>query len=283
VYVGGTFYDSGISQNVASVIKYNSSGTLQWTRYFAEAAGSSFGGIGIDSSDNIYIGYAAANYGYVVKYNSSGSYQWGVRTDTNSFYGGKLAVDSSGNSYLAGTTYTSRYVPFIMKINSSGTRQWERQLDPGLTSSLDDVAVDGSSNVYITSYYYSGGVRSNIAFFAKYNSSGTIQWQRSFDSVNGEKDYRISVSSAGVIYINGNSDYIDNLFLKLPTDGSKTGNYTINGTVFTYAATGYTSSTPTLGLSARTPTYNGALSSLTESTPTFTDGNRSYSITKQII
>jgi len=98
-----------------------------------------------------------------------------------------------------------------------------------------------------------------------------------------DKDFVISVSSDGVIYINGNSDAARHLVLKLPTDGSKTGNYTINGTVFTYAASTWTGSTPALGLSARTPTYNGALSGLSHSTSSLTDGSRSYSITKQTI
>jgi hypothetical protein len=194
-----------------------------------------------------------------------------------------LAVDSSGNSYLYGNTYTSRYVPLIMKINSSGVRQWERQLDAGATAGPTGVAVDSSGNVYITAYYYSGDARSNIPIIAKYNSSGTIQWQRSFDSAYDDKDFVISVSSAGVIYINGNSDAARHLFLKLPTDGSKTGNYTINGYVFTYAASTWTGSTSALGLSARTPPYNGALSGLSHSTSSLTDGSRGYSITKQVI
>jgi hypothetical protein len=285
VYVGATFYDSGISQSVASVIKYNTSGTLQWTRYFAEAAGSSFGGIGIDSSNNLYISYGSSNYGYVVKYDSSGSYQWGVRTDSN-FYSTKSTTDTSGNTYMYGTNYSAYQRPTIMKINSSGVKQWERELSAGTASSADDVAVDGSGNVYFTSYYYTGGSRSNLPVIAKYNTSGTIQWQRSFDSAQDDKDFKISVSSAGVIYINGTSDAAGsngNILLKLPTDGSKTGTYTINGNSFSYTASSWTSSTTSIGLSSRTPPYNGALSSLTESTPTFTDGNRGYSITKQVI
>ena len=90
VYVtGGT--KGGLDGNTSAgntdlfVVKYNSSGTKQWTKQLGTSGRDSANGVATDSSGNVYVtGYTSGgldgtNAGgydlYVVKYNSSGTKQ----------------------------------------------------------------------------------------------------------------------------------------------------------------------------------------------------------------
>ena len=69
------------------MLKYNSSGTKQWTKQFGSSGRDSANAIAMDSSGNLYVAgmtfggldwntNSGANDFFVVKYNSSGTKQW---------------------------------------------------------------------------------------------------------------------------------------------------------------------------------------------------------------
>jgi Beta-propeller repeat len=166
-----------------------------------------------DSSGNVYVvGYsndAATNYarGLLVKFNSSGALQWQkLLTGTNYLYFYNLAIDSSNNIYVTGYgQIASIYYIVIVKYNSSGALLWQRSLGPVYNSSPPNgIALDSSGNVYIAASSQSGAI--NRAVVAKYDSSGTIQWQRELYSLSGSTPpygLRICVDSSGNSYVGG--------------------------------------------------------------------------------
>ena len=184
------------------VLKYNTSGTLQWKQVLGGSNhDNGLGGIALDSSGNIYIGNTTRSSGsgnyaiHTAKLNSSGTVQW-QRTLSGSgidFNEAGIAVDSSGNAYITGATNSTGAGGFdavIAKYNSSGTLQWQRTLGAGSNDhSYGEPAVDSSGNFYIVGYTASGGAGGNDILIAKYNSSGAIQWQRTLGGSNTDMGY----------------------------------------------------------------------------------------------
>ena len=68
---------------------------------------------------------------------------------------------------------------FTAKFNSSGTIQWQRTLDGSTQHDRGTgIAVDSSGNVYIAGFGAWTSGKSYEILIAKYNSSGTLQYQR---------------------------------------------------------------------------------------------------------
>ena len=69
--------------------------------------------------------------------------------------------------------------------------------------------------------------------FAKYNSSGVIQWQRFFGGSDNDEGIGVSVDNSGHFYVTGNTvstetlstSRTDGFAVKLPDDGTGTGTY----------------------------------------------------------
>ena len=243
--------------------KFNSSGTQQWARGLGKSEFSPAGrSVALDSSGNVYIcGFSEDNGSpdfVIAKYNNSGTIQWQRRLGGGGDDEGlSIAVDSSANVYVCGKSGTGSSVDIILaKYNTSGTIQWQRKLDAG--SETQDfaysIAVSSSGNVYICGQTPSGG-QDNL-FLAKYDTSGTIQFQRRLGNASQPSiGYSVAVDSTENVYVCGYTSVAggnDFLFAKLPGDGSDTGTYTVGGYSFTYAAATLTATTASLTDAAAT-------------------------------
>ena len=167
VYIVGSTPTS-TSNNQAILVKYNSSGALQWQVGLSTATGQSqYEGIAIDSSDNIFVtGFAQAsaiNYGVVAKYNTSGVIQWKKQIGDSG--GGitnltDVTLDSSGNIYTTGPG------EYILKYDTNGSLQWQRTLAAtSYTINLYSIARDSSDNLVVGGYITSAGNVNQILMF----------------------------------------------------------------------------------------------------------------------
>ena len=226
------------------IAKYNSSGTLQWDRTLGAYYSDYFYGVAVDSSDNIIcVGYTnsdgAGGYdGLIAKYNSSGTLQWD-RTlgdwGTEFFYG--VAVDSSDNIICVGQTNSDGagdYDGLIAKYNSSGTLQWDRTLGGGDTEYFQAIAVDSADNYVCAGHTRSDGAGVEDGLIAKYNSSGTLQWDRTLGGGNSDYFYGVTVDSsdniicAGITSSDGAGEY-DAMTFRIISDGTLTGTHGVFG------------------------------------------------------
>lgn len=181
VYVVGTLYGNSLISGV--LIKYNSSGVLQWQvgLYKSTTSGSAYYGIVIDSSNNIFVcGIIDGDleYGDIVKYNSSGVIQWKRQIGTNIITPNLsgITVDSLGNIYTVGADQNFSY---IIKYNNNGIIQWQRSFSGSVSVQLNSIIVDSLDNLLITGYIEDNPkqlimlkVPSNGAPIGTYSASG---------------------------------------------------------------------------------------------------------------
>lgn len=233
VYVAGNTW-GGLDGNINAgggdmfLVKYNSSGTKQWTKQLGTTLNDSVTGVVTDSSDNVYVVGGTdggldgnTNAGgadmVLIKYNSSGTKQWTKQLGTiANDSANAVVIDSFGNVYVAGetkggldgNTNMGGYDTVIVKYNSSGTKQWANQLGTALDDFGTSVVVDSIGNVYIAGGTY-GGLDGNIntggvdMFFVKYNSSGIKQWTKQLGTTMFDFGRGIGTDSSGNVYVSG--------------------------------------------------------------------------------
>jgi hypothetical protein len=195
------------------VMKVDTDGVLQWTQQLGTAGSDGPCGLGLDGSGHVYVagtttrsfpGFTVSGGSdvYVVKLDSSGARQWIQQLGTASGDGADaVAVDASGNVYVAGTTSGSFpgstnagwTDPFVMKIGSDGTPQWVRQWGGVTNDFVNGVAVDGEGNVYAVGElgYPAGG------YVAKFDSAGT----QLFVKPLGTRNTAVATGGNGEVYL----------------------------------------------------------------------------------
>jgi hypothetical protein len=231
VYIAGYTYGNlvgGTSGSTADLFlaKYDSAGTQQWVTQFgaADTASTTDGdyfvsGIAVDAADNVLItgtvfDSVTAEDVYIVKYDSAGTQQWIEQFDHNgsSDNGGGIAVDGSGNAYVACTTQDTAGAMniYLRKYSAGGTYLADTPTfgANGIDDVANGVAVDGSGNVYVTGYT-DGNLGSNLSsggkdmYLLKYNSSLVDQWVRQLGTGQDDVAYGIVANSAGDTFLAG--------------------------------------------------------------------------------
>jgi hypothetical protein len=292
-------YYSPTSGTFIQLAKYDSSGTIQWKKQISSAGNSDAAySIALDSSGNIYICGSGVVSGQtallIVKCDSTGSNVW-QRTIDNSpdyfSYGQSVTVDSSGNVYVCGSVNFSGNSWILAKYNSSGTIQWQRVLTTsGVDLDASSIILDSSSNIYVCGTS-AGFSQPRYIQIAKYDSSGSISWQRKLSNsstTDVSYGFSIKLDNSGNFCVLGYfgqfstiPNYYKFLFAKLPTSGALTGTYTVGGIPFTYAASSQTDVSS--GFNEAAYTLTTATSSLTDEASTLTDAASSLTSTVKYI
>lgn len=194
----GKYHDSN-----AFVVKCDSYGVPTWQRVISGTghSGSSAGteqanAVAVDSADNIYVlgrsnssGLTAGNYDmFLMRYNPSGLLLWQKKIGgTSSESAGSIAIDSSDNIYVTGSSSSTADSDqgFVAKLNGAGQIVWQNRLGadrstgsaPGaaagtVSESGSDITVHGS-NIYVAGYIYDNGKTYQNQLIAKLPADGT--------------------------------------------------------------------------------------------------------------
>lgn len=249
------------------LVKLNGvSGSISWSRvitdnlYNLKAAGVSCVGTDIMVSGHRFNG---TNYEPAVfKLDSTGDLIWQKLINTlQSYdaYAGQIATDVYGNIYVA-TSYslvvanfndvTNQTAATLIKLNSQGDVQWTRRIGPGPCDSASlSLSVDDLGDVYLaaTTLVFGPGATSNFEGFqtasnkivlARYNTQGTVIWQRYLDApglwenINYDSDsikgnlmavradrLLLAGTSISATIIGGPQGSLDSFVVQLPTSG----------------------------------------------------------------
>jgi hypothetical protein len=232
-------------------------GTLYYSTYLG-GNGADFGqGIAVDSSGNAYVtgatqspnfpvtagtlqpNIAGSQNAFVTKVNATGealvysTYLGGSATDV----GQSIQVDSSGDAYVAGYTFSTNFplVGPFQKVIGGGSDAFVAEINPAgsaltfstyLGGSGNDyaygLALDGSKNIYLTGStgstnfpIVSGAFQpalkgSSNAFVSKLNPAGSSLLYSTYLGGSGNDQGKgIAVTSAGVAFVTGSTNSTD--------------------------------------------------------------------------
>jgi len=220
-YFTGSTY-AGANMDVLTV-KYDSQGVVQWAvRYDGGSADCGYA-VAVDASGNVYVAgqswtqtmFGEQGYVLVVKYNASGVEQWATRYVGGVLSGGfTLAVDGSGNAYVAGEYYAldDSHIMMTLKLNTAGAIQWINGAFHGYDyeeSSVYDLALDGSGNAYVTGLLFKPHELDYFDYMTvKYSPSGATLWNRAYDSGGFDVAYDVAVDDSGNVHVAGTSGVV---------------------------------------------------------------------------
>lgn len=209
---GSTIISSaGVNDADMFIIKYSSSGALQWAHDIGGITTSQMDighALSIDNANNIYI---------------AGIFSGGV-------------VDFDPSTTATANLNTATGSAFIAKYNSSGAYQWAKNIGGSGNIYPLSSSVDGSGNFYITGYFADtcdfdpSGTTTNLlspngisVFFAKYSTAGNIVWANAISNTGSyQMGECIFTDASGNVYLSGQFDWTADF------DPSSTGTATLS-------------------------------------------------------
>ncbi|MDP4266007.1 MAG: SBBP repeat-containing protein [Bacteroidota bacterium] len=248
---GSTTLKSISGSNDIFIVKYDTNGNLLWAKREGGTDDDYVSSVAVDVSGNIYVAgsfvssiitfgsttLTNTNVGnndfFLAKYDSNGNVLWAKNAEGYSA-ASSVAVDVSGNAYLAGRFYCHTlkigsifltnvdsnytYDIFVAKYDANGNVLWAKSAGGNGADYVNSIAVDALGNTYITGIFDSTSTKVNFGsiklinsgnrdiFVAKYDANGNTLWAKSVAGVKTRSDNEsnsIAVDATGNIYIAG--------------------------------------------------------------------------------
>ena len=211
----------GAGIGIISIAAADSPPVEQWVQRFSlPDSDSRASAIAVDGSGNAYVTGSTWNHAIgqpvtgdivTIKYSSSGAWQW---TKTYNHTGSRIdqaqaiAVDSTGNAYVAGYGWGSGSNDFItIKYGTDGTELWVRTYDNSNRSAeAMALALDGRGNPVVTGYGNNAAGNSDY-ITVKYSADGTQLWEARYDGTGNGTDEAnaIAIDPDGNACVTGSS------------------------------------------------------------------------------
>jgi hypothetical protein len=234
VYLAG-YTNVGLDGNTQAgiqdlfVTKFDPAGNHHTWQLGAAGAETYGKGVAVDSSGNVYV--AGYTYGgldgntksgiydlFVTQYDPAGNHHtWQLGAAGANTYGTGVALDASGNVYVAGytngaldgNTRTGDYDFLVTKYDPAGNHHTWQLGAAGAYTNATGVALDVDGNVYVAGYTY-GGLDGNTqagaadAFITKYDPAGSHVTSQ-LGVAGGSYTYAtgIALDASGHVYVAG--------------------------------------------------------------------------------
>ena len=210
IYVTGYSYNGGNLEDVV-LLKYNSSGDLEWSDVWGGTGYQRGYDVIVDSSGYVYLtGYInlVMNDILILKYNNSGDFEgYKIFGPSNNDQGRGIALDSSGDLYITGyTNVTGNFNIILVKYDSDLTFQWFEQWGGTITDDGYGIAIDTNNSIYIGGFTTLENLDVHVALL-KYDSLGNYQWNYTWNATSDsnirERCRNIALDSSNNIYLVG--------------------------------------------------------------------------------
>ena len=226
VYVCVYQYDAHGNLTACSVVKFDSSGKLQFQKSLGWSKTTYGQSVAVGPDGSVYV----CGYTYIVEHNStydcliakldsSGALQWEKKfhdpnvgsPDVRSNQGRSVAVGPDGSVYVCGSSETSSFwgstnpnsKVLIAKFDSSGVLQWQKYLGGSKSEWGVAVAVGPDGSVHVCGYTNSYGAGGTDILIAKLNSSGSVQWQKTIGEGYADQGFSVAIGPDGSVYVCG--------------------------------------------------------------------------------
>jgi len=243
--VAGWTYSFGSGYyNDVYILKLNSKGELEWQK--------TFGGKSDDGANSIQQtadgGYIVAGWtesfgsgeqdAYILKLNAKGDLEW------QKTFGGKYDYDEAnsiqqtadGGYIVAGWTHSPGFIDdvYILKLNSKGELEWQKTFGGKDNDVAESIQQTTDGEYIVVGWTKSFGSGGDDVYILKLNSTGEIEWQKTFGGEDDDKANSIQQTKDGGYIVAGwtesfGSGYNDVYILKLNAKGDLEWQKTFGG------------------------------------------------------
>ena len=201
------------------LLKYDTSGILEWNKFWGGIDTDVANDIAIDLLGNIFITGYTSSFGaetsdlFLAKFNNSGELKWNITWgDRFPDSGNSLKIDSNNSILIVGNTQNFGQGSadiVLLKLNSDGGYIWNRtwggiEYDYGYSISLDS-----KENIFLSGYSNSYDGIDKDACLIKFDPLGNLIWNKFWGKEFDDISYGIDIDSYDNVFITGESESSD--------------------------------------------------------------------------
>ncbi|MBS4028217.1 MAG: SBBP repeat-containing protein [Ignavibacteriales bacterium] len=207
----GNSYITGSSLKNSSedyvTLKYNSAGTLEWTKQYNVTGTSSniAYALAVDNSGNVYVTGKSADSATAdvatIKYSANGNVEWIQRYNSWRLAydeGRAITLDSEGNIYVVGE---GSYSFVVVKYSPAGNELWSKLyfMQANSTDRAYDVKIDNEGNCVVTGKSTTNN--QNYLTTVKYNAVGELLWNVHYLTAGSASAPKLNLDTGANVYL----------------------------------------------------------------------------------
>lgn len=240
--VAGYTVSFGVGSSDAFIAKYTSDGTLSWDKTWGGGNYDYVQDI-IQSSDGGYVitgyteSFGTGNDMFIVKYTSDGTFSWDKCWGGNNVdQGYSVAQIADGGLIVTGytTSYGTNGDALLVKYDTNGNLLWDKTWSKNNADYGQSIYPTSDGGFVLTGYAYGIGAGVNDMLIAKYDSSGTLTWDKLWGGTGNDYGRSVYQTSDGGYVVVGDTISFGaankNIFIaKYASDGALSWDRTWDG------------------------------------------------------
>lgn len=207
-YITAGFIDTANDRDFW-VLKLDPNGSVQWQKSYGDPACQDFPLSIQQTSDTGYVvaGFLCSGNARVLKLDSVGNIQWqNIYHASNGDQARDIKETSDGGYvFVAFTEFAGNFDFWLVKLDAMGNIQWQKSYGGINDDFAASVQQTSDLGFILAGWTYSFGAGSSDFWVIKVDSSGNIQWQKSFGGSSEELARSVQQTSDGGYIVVGST------------------------------------------------------------------------------